>query len=177
MPNWCNNTMTISHNDPAMIARARAAWMNHKFLTEFIPCPQELIDTIEGFVGDDKQAELKAKQAANIKKYGYPTWYRFALGEWGTKWDIGYDNGYENNPYDETPNGFTAYFDSAWSPPVDAYYKLEEMGFKIEASYYEGGCDFIGEFIDGEDYTYKTEGCPDHLREKYALDELEKEEE
>ena len=122
MPNWCNNTMTISHNDPAMIARAREAWMNHKFLTEFIPCPQELIDTIEGFVGDDKQAELNAKQAANIKKYGYPTWYRFALGEWGTKWDIGYDNDYENNPYDETPNGFTAYFDSAWSPPVDAYY-------------------------------------------------------
>lgn len=177
MPNWCNNTMTISHNDPAMIARARAAWMKQSFLQEFLPCPQELIDTIEGFVGEDKQAELKAKQAANIKKYGYPTWYRFALGEWGTKWDIGYHSDYENNPYDETPNSFTAYFDSAWSPPVDAYYKLEEMGFKIEASYYEGGCDFIGEFIDGEDCTYKTEGCPDHLREKYALDELEKEEE
>jgi hypothetical protein len=177
MPNWCNNTMTISHKDPAMIARARAAWMKHSFLQEFIPCPQELIDTTEGYLGEDKQAELNAKQAANIEKYGYPTWYRFNLAKWGTKWDIGYDKDYENNPYNETPNQFTVYFDSAWSPPTDAYYALENMGFKIEATYYEGGMDFIGEFIDGDDYTYVVEGCPDHLREAYAIEELEQEEE
>ena len=45
MPNWCNNTIELSHEDPAMIERAKAAFADGKFLNEFIPLPKELEDT------------------------------------------------------------------------------------------------------------------------------------
>ena len=165
--------MTISHKDPPMIARARAAWMNHKFLNEFIPCPQELIDTVEGFVGEDKQAELRAKQAANIKKYGYPTWYRFALGEWGTKWDVGMTQ--YDDPAEVTGNSFTVYFSSAWSPPTGGYAELKAMGYEICAYYYESGCDFCGRWIDGQDDCFEVSrgGIPQDIVDEMGIEEYE----
>jgi hypothetical protein len=45
MPNWCNNTIELSHEDPAMIERAKAAFADGKLLNEFIPLPKELEDT------------------------------------------------------------------------------------------------------------------------------------
>ena len=30
MPNWCGNTLTISHEDPDMIVRAKAAFADRK---------------------------------------------------------------------------------------------------------------------------------------------------
>ena len=42
MPNWCNNELTISHHDKAMIDRAVKAWNTGKFLDEFIPVPFDL---------------------------------------------------------------------------------------------------------------------------------------
>ena len=39
---------------------------------------------------------------------------------------------------------FTAYFDTAWSPPMQIYYALEEMGFEVEATYVEQGVGYIG---------------------------------
>jgi hypothetical protein len=49
-------------------------------------------------------------------------------------------------------------FDSAWSPPVNAYYKLEELGFTVNAMYYEGGMCYAGEFTDGCDNEICLEG-------------------
>ena len=39
MPNWCGNTLTLSHEDPDMIVRAKAAFAEGGFLNEFIPVP------------------------------------------------------------------------------------------------------------------------------------------
>ncbi len=39
MPNWCANTVTLEHKDPAMIARAKEAFDKGAFLQEFIPVP------------------------------------------------------------------------------------------------------------------------------------------
>ena len=37
MPNWCYNTVELTHEDPKMIARARAAFLDKGLLNEFVP--------------------------------------------------------------------------------------------------------------------------------------------
>lgn len=148
MPNWCANGITLRHADPQMIERAAKSLSEGTFLQEFIPCPQDLIDTVSGFMGKDtpEQAALEAKQRANVEKYGYTTWYEHHVNEWGTKWDVKSDNV-------ETvdANTVTGGFDSAWSPPIGAYEKLVDMGFEIEAFYYEPGMSYVGKWVNGED--------------------------
>lgn len=59
MPNWCANTLNISHEDPAMIERAKTAYQAGRFLQEFIPFPNGEWD------------------------------YNWCVNTWGTKWDVG----------------------------------------------------------------------------------------
>jgi hypothetical protein len=156
MPNWCNNFVTLEHEDPAMIKRAYDALERGEFLNEFIPVPKELTETMSGSYGDEaKQAELEAQTRANIEKFGYGNWYDYCVGEWGTKWDVG-----EQGASDIHPEGkiLTASFDSAWSPPVAAYEKLVDMGFKVNAVYYEGGMAYAGQWVDGSDDFYDLSG-------------------
>ena len=62
MPNWCSNTLTITHEDPTMIVRAKAAFANGEFLNEFIPVPEDLKITA-GKLGDsDAQAKLEEQE-------------------------------------------------------------------------------------------------------------------
>ena len=58
------------------------------------------------------------------------------------------------------------FFDSAWSPPVDAYQKLEALGFRVEAMFYEGGMAFAGSYSDGF--------CEDLSLEGMSADEIER---
>jgi len=172
MPNWCENKMTIRHKDPSMIKRARDAWMDRKFLREFIPIPHEL-EIVAGRVGGDDnpdQVLLVAQQAANQKKYGYQDWYSYCINEWGTKWDIGYDNGEDNAPYNENQAEFTVRYNSAWSPPEAACFKLVAMGFDITNYYYEPGMGFCGVFENGADTTYSTGQAPEEIQEQFGFD-------
>lgn len=164
--------MTIRHADPAMLKRARDAWMDGRFLKEFIPIPIEL-NIVSGRVGADDnpdQVLLVAKQEENKKKHGYQDWWSFCVNEWGTKWDIGYDHGSDNGPYDETNNSFTVNYMSAWSPPEAACFKLVAMGFDITNHYYEPGMGFCGVFKDGEDTTYSIGEAPEELQEMFNFD-------
>ncbi len=154
MPNWCNNSVEIYHDDPAMIERVRAAFNGEGLLQEFIPVPDDLRNTVSGFMGEDKRAEHEAQQKANLAKYGYNDWYSFCVNEWGTKWDIGADG----NPAMDIPGGLMLGFESAWSPPIQAYEKLTEMGFRIRAKYYEPGMAFAGIWEDGNDDYYEYSG-------------------
>jgi hypothetical protein len=79
MPNWCNNSVEIYHDDPAMIERVRTAFNDGRLLDEFIPVPQALRDTVSGSMGEDKRAEHEAQQAANVEKHGYDNWYDFCV--------------------------------------------------------------------------------------------------
>ena len=154
MPNWCNNSVEIYHADPAMIERVRKGFNDGGLFTELIPCPQELTDTVSGSMGEDKRAEHEAQQAANVEKYGYANWYDFCVNEWGTKWDVGADG----NPAQDIPGGLMLGFDSAWSPPIGAYEKLTEQGFRIRAMYYEPGMAFAGVWEEGHDDYYDYGG-------------------
>jgi len=176
MPNWCNNSVVLKHNDPAMIERARNAFNGEGLLQEFIPVPQALRDTVSGSMGEDKREAHEAQQKANREQYGYANWYDFCVSEWGTKWEIGADG----NPAQDIDGGLVLGFDSAWSPPIAAYEKLLEMGFEIEAMYYEPGMAFAGVWDNGHDDYYEyggldsagiAETLPAELDEAFGISE------
>lgn len=167
MPNWCSNGITLRHADPAMIQRAAKALQEGTFLQEFIPCPQDLIDTVSGFVGGG-HAALEAKQAANVEKYGYTTWYEHNINEWGTKWDVNSDN-----VEIVDANTVTAGFDSAWAPPTRAYEQLMDLGFEVEAFYYEPGMGFVGKWVNGDDDCYEYHGQTSDTVRDYIGEELD----
>jgi hypothetical protein len=155
MPNWCNNNLTLEHEDPKMIQRAFDALERGEFLNEFIPVPKQL-QIVAGCVGDpDEQAKLEADTKRNLEELGYGNWYDYCVGEWGTKWDVG-DQGCS----DIHPDGRMLHttFDSAWSPPVRAYEKLTELGFTVNAMYYEPGMCYAGSWQDGCDEEVSLEG-------------------
>ena len=146
MPNWCNNSVEIYHEDPAMIERVRKAFNDGALLNEFIPVPADL-QIVAGSVPVAEEAEHKAKEETNREKHGYTNWYDFCVNEWGTKWDIGADG----NPAQDIPGGLMLGFDSAWAPPCAAYEKLAALGFRITAMYYEGGMCFAGVWEGNEE--------------------------
>jgi hypothetical protein len=136
-----------------MITRAKEALDRGEFLQEFIPVPEEL-QIVAGSVGNPvEQAKLEADTQRNIEKYGYGNWYDYCVNEWGTKWDVGGDG----QEVDITEDGtmLTTYFDSAWAPPTNAYEKLQDMGFGVEAMYYEPGMAFAGKWDHGSDDYYE----------------------
>ena len=120
MPNWCSNSLTLKHDDPAMIDKAVAGFTDGKLLETFVPYEGE--------------------------------WdYDWCVSNWGTKWDVGGDNGYIR----PNPKTLKISFDSAWAPPLEAYRMMEELGFTIEAMYYEPGMAFAGLYADGSDDYYE----------------------
>jgi hypothetical protein len=160
-----------------MIDRARKAFNDGHLLDEFIPVPQDLRDTVAGSMGEDRRAEHEAQMARNRELHGYKDWYDFCVGEWGTKWDVGADG---QPAIDSDVNTLSLNFDSAWSPPIDAYEKLMDMGFKIIAYYYEPGMGYAGKWEDGEDDFYEYGGMssdeiadtlPDDLDECFGISE------
>jgi hypothetical protein len=170
MPNWCSNNLVLTHEDPAMIKRAYDALERGEFLEEFIPVPQQL-KIVAGCVSDEaEQAKLEADTKRNLEELGYGNWYDYCCGEWGTKWDVG-----EQGNSDIHPDGkmLHTFFDSAWGPPVNAYEKLMDLGFGVEAMYHEGGMAFAGTWSDGvDDYVDLSElGADDIERDYPELDE------
>ena len=165
MPNWCNNNLTLTHEDPKMIQRAYDALERGEFLQEFIPVPEDLKITA-GYLGSgDEQKELERKTAENVAKHGYGNWYDYCVSEWGTKWDVGGDGQSDIHPDGKMLH---TYFDSAWSPPVYAYEKLVELGFGVDAMYYEGGMGYAGSF--GSEY-----GDQEINLEGMSADDIERE--
>ena len=154
MPNWCNNSVEIYHDDPTMIERVRTAFNGEGLLGEFIPVPADL-KIVAGRTGDpEENARIIATEELNRIKHGYSNWYDFCVNEWGTKWEIGADG----NPAQDIPGGLLLGFDSAWAPPCAAYEKLQAMGFRITAMYYEPGMAFAGVWDNGDDDYYEYGG-------------------
>ena len=114
MPNWCANTLKITHDDTAQIARAVAAFARGEFMQEFDPCPQDLLDTMAGHhaAGSPEEAELQARRASNLEKYGAEDWYDWKIANWGTKWDVGGEE-CDSPEYTDGDTEATFHFDSA----------------------------------------------------------------
>ena len=59
MPNWCMNTLTVSHTDKDMVQKFADAWNTGAVCEQFIPKPPE------------------------------EDWYSWNVSKWGIKWDFG----------------------------------------------------------------------------------------
>ena len=171
MPNWCENETYLYHRDPAMLLRARDAFVEGRLLDEFVPVPDSL-KIVAGRVSDpDEQKTLEEQTELNRKTHGYGNWYDWCIAHWGTKWDVEGDAAAAApgasfgalgaaEPFfvfyelDATTYQLYLHFDSAWSPPIEAYRAMEKThGFTITSKYSEYGMGFRGTYADGIENT------------------------
>jgi len=172
MPNWCNNTLTLTHNDPAMMQRALKGFNAKAFMSEFLPIPEPLKITAgrEGPDGSPEQVQLVAAEAANITIYGFKNWYDWCVATWGTKWDFGLD---ADEPATLNEDGaLRVGFVSAWSPPLEGYFQLMDLGFNVLAYYHEPGEGFYGKVTNEGDFFYRIEGGANWIKENIPDDIL-----
>ena len=145
MPNWCNNSITIT--GPA--ETVKQLWEDAKtadngefgLLQAMAPMPAELEDT-EGLSEG-------------------PNWYSWRVDNWGTKWDIS-DEGLEFIDNGDGTAMITGYADSAWSPPIDAFqnYANANEDVYLEIKYFEPGMSFVGVWdSDGGDAYWEDVGA------------------
>lgn len=159
MPNWCGNRVTVDGSSKAVKE------FKDKFLkggiSAFYPTPKEL-ESCRALTGE----EMKALDA----KYGAHDGYSWRLDNWGTKWDV-----------EPTIEGDVIEFESAWSPPIEAFEKISELNpdLRFAMIYLEPGVGFLGEcrFEGGlqwhEGYNWEDRFNPEiiHItRALYGLD-------
>ena len=127
MPNWCNNSFSITGN----IESIKDLW--------------EAAQT----ANDGEFGLLNAIAPIGEWEYGK------AVDTWGTKWDVS-DEGLEFIDNGDGTACITGWFESAWAPPIAAYEQLaaDFDSCVISASYFEPGMDFAGFWSseDGEEH-------------------------
>lgn len=117
MPNWCSNTVYLSHETQEKIDALCAELEKEKpeFFDAIMRTPQDLLNG-EG-------------------------WHMWRVERWGTKWNPSiYDF------QKESDGSLRIEFDTAWAPPIGIYEHLTENGFKVDACYSEDGMCFRGTY-------------------------------
>lgn len=181
MPNWCENTLTVSCDDVAELSRFKEFAKTDKSgldFNRFVPYPQEYINIdcykenlvqkykmLKSNAGYDKMSLIEQIKWDNVNpdltisvKDGFNSGgYEWCVKNWGTKWHVEVEA-------DTNKKGNLVYrFDTAWSPPVPVVKKMGEM-FKslcFELEYTEEGCGFKG-FLQVEDGEVTIEECEDY---------------
>ena len=167
MSNWCSNNVTFSHPDPTQVKRMYLALTAEDpiLFEEFIPCPAELKEQTE--IGEDYMARDEARKAANLSKYAYEDWYGYNINNWGTKWDVAD----ADVTYTEGDTKLVVSFDTAWGPPIAFYENMEEeLGWQVDAFYYESGVNFCGRYNYGDDDYYEITGGPNWVKKNIPLE-------
>lgn len=155
MPNWCSNFATFRHKDPDQLVKMAKAIDDDELFNAFVPMPEELKGT-EGLAGNDRELEAK---------YGASDWYSWAVGNWGTKWDA--SDAIINYKDDEC---IELSFETAWSPPEGFYARLMDLGWDVDAYYYEPGMSFCGHWADGCDEAYEIPATSEETRNTIPQD-------
>ena len=153
MPNWCMNNLTISHDDLAKVQEFADAYNSGKTCQSFIPRP-ESVNNKDAFAEDG--------------------WYTWSVNHWGTKWDFGKEE--LDNPIAIEDGTVSISFNTAWSPPIQLYDRLVELGYNVDATYFEAGMGFCGVYYNGDDeyvdYGDDKNDIPDRIWDDYALDDF-----
>jgi hypothetical protein len=162
MPNWCDNQVSIT--GPNSVINKIEKIVNEEKDTEGLlqfmyPMPQELKDTT---ADGSENKEM-------IKKYGHSDWYSWATDNWGTKWDINEFYGVDRQEISDDESTISFAFQSAWAPPTGAYQEfVDKHPVSLEAIYYEGGCDFMGIWDNGDDRCYTiSEAAPEGSKDLF----------
>ena len=147
MPNWCDNQVTITGPNSVIdqiekIVKEDDSHENTGLLNFFHPMPKELEGTTSPSSSADKPQPMVE---------GFDCWYDWRVEKWSTKWEVCEFYGV-NRQGDTISFGFS----SAWSPPIGAYeqFLVDNEDCSLKALYYEGGCDFMGEWDNGSDDCY-----------------------
>jgi hypothetical protein len=129
MPNWAQNHVTFTSDNEELITRIGESFTRGTLFHDFIPIPA----TVE-------EENIRAWVHAN----------------WGTKWDVG---GPEEDPPVRNGNSITLTFNSAWTPPLEAYdFFLVELRMNVVGYYYEPGMQFAGIYENGNHSEYEEWG-------------------
>jgi len=142
MPNWCNNTITLTGPKEKITAIYAKAKEDNALLQQLKPMPEALEGTTSPSPTEGKVQPLVD---------GFDNWYDWRVQNWGTKWDVDADN----LELSEDGTTIEGWFDSAWAPPIHAYeyFLTDNEDCSIKSYYYEGGMDFGGlweDFADAE---------------------------
>jgi hypothetical protein len=120
MPNWCSNTLYVSHPDAAKISALVSELQKEK------PEPFNLLRPMP-------------------PEFESEGWYQWRVGHWGTKWDA-----CDPEIYEQEPNRLCVHFMTAWSPPIPLYDFMKAEGYQIDAAYSEDGMCFRGTYTNDE---------------------------
>jgi hypothetical protein len=149
MPNWCENVVTFTGPREKLDALIKGAGKG-ELLNTIRPMPESVF---RGNVG-----------TAEREEHGTNNWYDWSVEHWGTKWDVG------ECSVEDDGESVTFHFDSAWSPPVEAYRYAEEQGLAVDAKYCETGFYFIGRYGAGVEVSSQIDECEDEeLRDCFAF--------
>jgi hypothetical protein len=129
MPNWCDNSITLSNSDKTKI------------------------DALEEELNKENE---NGRSDANVFNHLRPrpleeeeNWYDWNVNHWGTKWDADI---YDSSRQDDN----TIYIScgTAWAPPIHLYEYLVENGWQVNALYHEPGMGFCGTYDNeiGDNY-------------------------
>jgi len=142
MPNWCNNTITLTGPKEKITAIYEKAKEDNALLQQLYPMPTQLEGTTSPAPKEGKVQPLVD---------GHDNWYDWRVDNWSTKWDVDV----EGLELSDDGTTITGWFDSAWAPPIGAYehFLTNNEDCSISSLYYEGGMDFAGKWEDFADMT------------------------
>ena len=112
--------------------------------------------TVKGDDGEEKEIPITNLMLEQIqRRHGATNWYDWNLINWGTKWDVFYDDLILSNHGDI---GVSISFETAWSPPEEIFhYIYENFDCDIEVEFDEPGVGYRGNYYNGnisvKDYT------------------------
>lgn len=138
MPNWCFNTLNVSHSDPAQIARFVKAANEGNLFSEFVP------------LSEDGEWDYDA-----------------AVNKWGTKWDINgayfeSDGKFAYGSFDTAWSPPIEFYDALVEQGFDVSARFHEPGMVFAGTYYTE----IGEtFVE---YDFSNPNWRDGLDEDLA---------
>lgn len=167
MPNWCDNTVTITGDKD----KVKAIWNSIDSGTGFLNAlrPEPDYDAVE---------VEPAYPSNDGKPDPMPAWWNWRVVNWGTKWEVDTTGQFtfeiDNANEDAT---LTGYFESAWSPPIEAlqYYADQNPDVYVEIKYYEPLMCFIGKWdsdIAEEHYNDVTKHLKIKQKDNPSLYEL-----
>jgi len=153
MPNWCDNQVTITGPNSVIdkiekIVKADDSHENTGLLHFFHPMPKELEGTTSPSSSADKPQPMVE---------GFDCWYDWRVEKWSTKWEVCEFYGVDKQADALIGHSTISFgFSSAWAPPIGAYeqFLVDNEDCSLKAYYYEGGCDFMGEWDNGSDDCY-----------------------
>ena len=110
MPNWCNNTITLTGPKDKVKKIFDEAKKEDCLLNLLYPMPSALEGTTSPAPKEGKVQPLVD---------GFDNWYDWRVQNWGSKWDVDTDN---LEYREEDDQGIIqGWFDSAWAPPIHCY--------------------------------------------------------